>query len=268
MADTTEINAALKQAEDLMAAGRKELTRARDLLRRAAQQATSARTRGQINQRLWNCERAVAENWPYFSQSGQDAWLDRNLFKAKTGGVFAEIGGYDGVSGSNTLFFELRRGWTGLLAEPSPGLHAAAQTARRCPCLRVAAAAEEGEAEFLDVKAGFTQMGGLVASYDPKLRATVESDPRHRGEVIKVPTRPLAAILGELGTREIDYVSLDVEGGELDVLRAFPFEAFHITAWTIENNAGGAEIPTLMQAKGYRLAEAMGMDGVYLRTDA
>ena len=52
-----------------------------------------------------------------------------------TGGVFADVGGYDGVTGSNTLFFEQRRGWSGLLVEPSPANLAAARAVRRCPCL-------------------------------------------------------------------------------------------------------------------------------------
>ena len=58
------------------------------------------------------------------------------------------------MSGSNCLFFELMRGWSGLLVEASPALHAEAARVRRCPCLALAVAAEEGEAEFLDVRAG------------------------------------------------------------------------------------------------------------------
>lgn len=97
--------------------------------------------------------------------------------------------------------------------------------------------------------------------------AAVESDPRHRGALIKVPTRPLADVLDAQGLTEIDYVSLDIEGAELTALSVFPFERYRITAWTIENNSGGTELSALMESRGYRRVEALGVDEVYLRTD-
>ena len=268
MADTNDNNRDYIRAHDLIGQGRKDLDEALALLRELRHKVRKIRPRGNLNQEIWDCERALGRAQRFFSQSGQDAWLDANVFRGKRDGIFVEIGGYDGVTGSNSLFFEMMRGWSGLLVEPSPALHAQAEQARRCPCLCLAVAGTEGEAAFLDVQDGLTQMGGLVDSYDPKTRTAVETDPRHKGAVIRVPTRPLAGILDEHGLTEIDYISLDVEGGEMAVLSAFPFAKYRITAWTIENNSGGKEIPELMQAKGYRLAEALGVDDVYLRSES
>jgi len=254
------------RAQALVARSREGMAEARTLLRTVLAKATNPRGRGMVAQQLWECERALGQHAGYFSQAGQDAWLETRVFKGKRGGVFVEIGGHDGITGSNCLFFELMRGWSGLLIEASPVFHAQASALRRCPCLPVAVAAGEGEAEFLDVQAGYTQMGGLVETYDPSIRQQVEANPRHRSEVIRVPTRPLAAILDEQGLSEIDYVSLDVEGGELAVLSVFPFERYRISAWTIENNRGSREIPDLMQSKGFRRVEALGVDDVYLHT--
>jgi FkbM family methyltransferase len=265
MPETSDTEEAYARARALIGQGRKGLTEALGLLRGLLPKVGHARGRGAINQRIWDCERALGRRNTFFSQSGQDAWLEANLFKGRRGGTFVEIGGHDGVTGSNCLWFELMRGWTGLLAEPAPTLHAQAEQVRRCPCLRVAIAAAEGEAEFLDVRAGLTQMGGLVASYDAQTRATVEADPRHRGAVIKVPIRPLEAVLDERGLTRIDYVSLDIEGGEMAALAVFPFKKYQIVAWTIENNGGGTELPSLMQANGYRRVEVLGVDDVYLR---
>lgn len=264
MPETREIEEAYDRARALIGDGRAGLAEALKLLQALLPNVVHARSRGTINQQIWECERALGSRNAFFSQSGQDAWLEACVFKGKRGGVFAEIGGHDGITGSNCLWFELMRGWSGLLAEPAPALHAQAERIRRCPCLRVAVAAAAGEAEFLDVQAGLTQMGGLVASYDPETRARVEADPRHQGTVIKVPTRPLAAVLDDHGLTEIDYVSLDIEGGEMAVLSAFPFENYRIAAWTIENNRGDTAIPELMQSKGYRRVEALGQDDVYL----
>ena len=157
------------------------------------------------------------------------------------------------------------RGWNGVLIEPSPTQFAKAAGARRVPCLQVAVADRTGEAEFLDVQEGYTQMSGLTESYAENLRATVEGDPRHKGQLIKVPIRTLPDILDEHGLKKIDYVSLDVEGGEMAILSAFPFDRYDITAWTIENNQALTEIPELMVSKGYRRSEAIGVDDVYVK---
>ena len=49
------------------------------------------------------------------------------------------------------------------------------------------------------------------------------------------------------------------------VLSAFPFDKYDVAAWTIENNTADTEIPALMQSKGYRRIEAIGVDDVYIR---
>ena len=52
-----------------------------------------------------------------------------------------EQAGYNGVTGSNTLFFETMRGWTGLLVEPATTPFEAARNVRRCDCVQLAVAA-------------------------------------------------------------------------------------------------------------------------------
>lgn len=237
------------------------------LLREVQSQVQHARLRGQINEQIWECEKVNGRRQGFFSQAGQDAFLDERIFGGKRNGVFVEIGGYDGMTGSNCPFFELLRGWTGLLVEPSPTFFARAQVFRRAACLQLALAAEEGEAEFLEVQEGFSQMSGLTASYDAGLREKVEADPRHKGELIRVKTKTLATILDQHFLREIDYISLDVEGGEMSILSSFPFETYKVRAWTVENNTGRKDIPALMRDKGYARVEALGVDDVYVLKD-
>ena len=250
----------LNGARQTLADTRREL---HELLR----QITNARARGQINHRIWEIECALGSRRNFFSQSGQDAFLDERVFKGRRGGTFVEIGGYDGVTGSNCLFFELFRGWHGVLIEPSPTQHAKAAQCRRAQCLQVALADAPGEAEFLDIREGYSQMSGLTASYDAGLRKTVESDPRHKGELITVAVTTLPDILDARGMTEVDYISLDVEGGEMAILSAFPFDRYEVTAWTIENNLANTEIPDLMQDRGYRRIEALGVDDIYVRAE-
>ncbi|MEM1298567.1 MAG: FkbM family methyltransferase [Pseudomonadota bacterium] len=266
MADTQEeAQRKYVRAKEMVARGKQAMAEGHRLLRDLSGQIRHARTRGQLNQQIWECEKLNGRRNQFFSQAGQDAFLDERIFGGKRDGVFVEIGGYDGITGSNCLFFELIRGWTGLLIEPSPKFFAQAQSFRRATCLQLAVANKEGEAEFLEVQEGFSQMSGLTESYDEGLRQQVESDPRHKGELIRVKTRPLPAILDQHFLKKIDFISLDVEGGEMAVLSDFPFDPYEVQAWTIENNTGGTEIPALMQDKGYARVEALGVDDIYVK---
>jgi FkbM family methyltransferase len=56
----------------------------------------------------------------YYSQCGEDEFLNNNYFKNKKNGVYIELGALDGVLYSNTKFFEDNLNWKGILIEPHP----------------------------------------------------------------------------------------------------------------------------------------------------
>lgn len=248
-----------------------KLTKAEKLLGRAhaelrqALEETTGRRRGPIIQKLHQLQRMSNETPPHFSQSGQDRVVDR-LLNNKTGGIFVDVGGYDGVDGSNTLFFELFRQWSGILVEASVTQLEKARAVRRCPCLGCAVAGEEGQATFLEVTTGYTQMSGVLETYAPIRLNHVRSNPSHSENLYTLEKHTLARILDDQGLTTVDYLSLDVEGGELQVLQSFPFERFQVELWSIENNAQGGEIPALMRAHGYTIVEYAGVDDIYRKT--
>jgi len=198
----------------------------------------------------------------FASQAGQDRVVDR-IFKGKRGGTFVDIGGYDGVTGSNSLFFERAKGWTGILVEPVETFRRSAEAERICPCLPFAVSKENGQATFMAVTSGFTQMSGLVENYDPQLLARVRKDQRHVEEEITVETRTLSGLLKEHDLVHPDFVSLDIEGGELSVLADFPFADHRVGVWAIENNTATPELSKIMRANDYKLIEFCGPDDVY-----
>ena len=255
------------RGREMIERGRQALAEGHRLMRQLSGEVRAARARGSIHQMIWDCERASNRRGQYFSQSGQDAFLDERVFAGKRGGVFVEIGGFDGITGSNCLFFELLRGWSGLLVEPAGKARAQAAEFRRCPCLPMAVSGATGEAEFMEIDAGLTQMSGLIESYDPKILARVEGDPRHKARRRPVRTRSLAQILDSQYLREIDLISLDVMGAELAVLSEFPFADYTVHAWTIDSALHGAAIHELMTGQGYRRIEALGADDIYVRAD-
>lgn len=56
----------------------------------------------------------------YYSQAGEDEFLNKNYFKNKRGGTYIELGALDGVLYSNTKFFQDHLDWSGILIEPHP----------------------------------------------------------------------------------------------------------------------------------------------------
>lgn len=82
------------------------------------------------------------------------------------------------------------------------------------------------------------------------------------------PCFSLNTILKAINVSQVDYFSLDVEGGELDVLKSIDFEGINIRTFGIEHN-GFAEtrdaITDFMQKKGYKTEMVDDQDGYYIK---
>lgn len=231
-----------------------------------ALKAERSRKRGALNRRLHEVRQMLSPLYAYSSQAGQDYIVDR-IFDGARDLTFVDIGGYDGVTGSNTLFLEERRGWTGILVEPVPRMVDQAREVRFCPCVQCAVASTEGAADFLEVREGYTQMSGLTAHYDEAILGEVRKNARHDEVVIEVETRTLSRILTEAGLPDPHFLSLDIEGGELDVLANFPFDQHEVRVWAIENNTADRRIRQIMESVGYELIEFCGPDEIYRLAD-
>ncbi len=221
-----------------------------------------SRKRGDMNRKVHEIRQMLTPAYAFMSQAGQDAVVDR-YFNHMEGGTFIDIGGYDGVTGSNTVFLEKWRKWTGVLVEPVATHLDRAKKARACPCLGYAVSDTAGTASFINVTEGFTQMSGLSDSYDDGVLKQVRDNPRHKEEAIEVETKPLTAILEEAGIAHPDFVSLDIEGGELAALEVFPFAKHQVGIWAIENNTGSRAISDLMRKNKYDLIDFCGRDEIY-----
>ena len=254
----------LNRADHFMEDARRCLSQAREACSRALA-CSSGPQQGRIRQRLWRIDQMLHGPGRWFSEAGQDRCLDTEVFDGKRCGTFVDIGAYDGIVGSNTLFFEMFRGWSGLLVEAVPAYAAEARANRRSPCIEVAVSAEESVADFLQITAGYTQMSGLVSSYDPALLARARQDNRHRECRVRVPTQRLDQLLRAHELHRIDYVSIDIEGAELATLSVFPFAEFDITAWSVENARGDPALGRLMVRNGYCKLADIGVDELFVR---
>jgi len=145
--------------------------------------------------------------------------MDRKL-KAflPTRGFFVEVGANDGFRQSNTYWLERFGGWRGLLVEPVPDL------ARRCAAERPASRVVNCALGATDTPQEVTiHVGGLVSKVVDAGQQRNQPDedfgePFTRTGWVTVPLRTLSSLLDEMGSPEVDFFSLDVEGYEPQVL--------------------------------------------------
>jgi len=157
-------------------------------------------------------------NSQFRAQFGEDRLLD-DYFEHKRAGFFVEIGAYNGVDFSNTYYFE-QNGWRGLLVEPDAEEAANCRASRpRSRVIECAAVGPEsvGEVTF-QVVPGWRALSARAVS---RRRAGEELVGSLEIEERTVPARTIDSILQEVEPPEIDFVTIDVEGGEWDVLRGF-----------------------------------------------
>lgn len=182
------------------------------------------------------------------SQLGQELFVMLEL-GFPTNGFFVEFGATNGIDLSNTYLLETRYTWKGILVEPAVQWHAALLRNRsaivdtRCVWNRT------GETlQFLDATVG-------SASTIERFRNTdCHAEVRESGRVYPVETVSLGQLLSDHGAPPIiDYMSVDTEGSEFDILKAFDFEAYAVRIMTIEHNYTPAreKIHKLLTSRGF-----------------
>lgn len=182
--------------------------------------------------RRFACEQVGISRYSWQAQHNLDRKLAKHLDFDH--GVFIEAGANDGVSQSNTYYFEKIRTWMGLLIEPVPTL------AAKCKASRWLSTTKQAALVPSEVPGGTVEMhvAGLMSCVTGALGDS-ESTSRHveaglrvqklsATRSIQVPARTLSSLIDEwtlvTPVGRIDLLSLDVEGGEVDALRGLDLQ--------------------------------------------
>lgn len=208
------------------------------------------------------------EPWEqYKSQHGQDKWANEHVFGGHVHGVFVDLGCYDGVTYSNTWYFERVLNWTGVCVEPNPEVYPRIATqAGRASGVQVAVSNTEGSAPFV---AAFMRSSLNASAVDYEfLQAQGVA-----AQEVRVRVTTPSALLGHHLPRDavIDYVNIDVEQQEIAILAAWPFERHCVQVFNIENEPpkGGPsllpQLSALLAPRGYAHRLRLGVDEVFVR---
>jgi len=185
----------------------------------------------------------------FYSQDKQDFVLEQNVFKGYKNGFFVDVGAHDGESYNNTLYFEKTNNWTGINIEPIKQIYDKLVANRPNNInLNCAVCNTDGETDFY-LNTGHTEMiSGLVDNFDPRhLQRLIRENNEHGSitEIVKVKTKRLETIFDENNITHINYLSIDVEGAEFDVIKSINFEKVFIDVIGFENNFQDSSIPII-----------------------
>jgi FkbM family methyltransferase len=177
----------------------------------------------------------------------QDLWA---LWEAggKRNGFFVEFGAAGGKEKSNSYFLEKEMSWSGIVAEPNPKFIDSVRRERSCTVSNKCVYSKSGERiEFL-----VTRVPELsrISMIDPE-----DGHKRDDYDVVSVETISLNDLLAEgQAPKDIDFLSIDTEGSEHEILTNFDFDKWKIRAIAVEHNGTKMRerIFELLTRHGYR----------------
>jgi FkbM family methyltransferase len=202
----------------------------------------------------------------FYSQFKQDEFLYHNFFKNKPNGYFVDIGAYDGVDCSNSLFFEETLGWSGVCVEPNPEQFSVLKAKRKCKCVECAISDVEWVASFFQIKnGGPSTLSGLVDEFSENAIARINNtglDASQNFDYITVNCKTFDSVVDNVN---IDYLSLDTEGNELKILKTIDFNKYNISTITVENNEYDNTFIDFLVPRNYQFLGRLGCDEIYLK---
>jgi FkbM family methyltransferase len=200
-----------------------------------------------------------------YSQLGQD--LDvLKFYNERRDGYFVEIGAYNGIEISNTYLLESQYNWKGICSEPIPKQYELLTKNRpNSHCDNNALYSESGLTLTFDV-ANDNFFSGISNHIDVEKYYIVNNNKTQ----INVTTITLTELLEKYNAPTfIEYLSIDTEGSELEILKGCDFNKYKFGFITIEHNyiePRRTKIRDFLISNGYRYFKENQWDDDYILT--
>ena len=168
-------------------------------------------------------QEAIGGGPSYPSEIGQDKWVLVKMFPGVTDGYFLDVGSGHGTIGSNTKALE-ERGWAGICVDPFP-IH---MEGRTCRMEKEVVSSSAGQRVTFFTHAGLGGIGDMLGKWKEEAM---------KSPAVELTTTTLREILERNGAPAyIHFMSIDIEGAELEALKGIPLDQYRFGAMAIEHN--------------------------------
>lgn len=205
-------------------------------------------------------------NEAYDGQDKEDEYAYHTFFKGLYSGTYLELGALDGVRYSNTRWFHKQLGWRGLLIEANPDNWVNLIVNRPHDiCVHTAICKQIGKVHWAP---GPSCCSGIFEFMSSEFINKWHPE-KQLEDLTEISCVPLSDIFTTYHIRHIDFFSLDVEGGELEVLESIDFKCVNFNVIVIEadgtNPAREAKIQEYLKERGYDLFKHVERNNWFVR---
>jgi FkbM family methyltransferase len=199
----------------------------------------------------------------FYGQFGEDQYLSK-FFDDKYIGVCVDVGADDGISGSNTYYFE-QKGWYSLCVEPIPESFNKCSSIRKnvINCCIADYDKEDVKFNIITLKTGNTSAISSLKVDDRLIKS--HKHLLNNIKQISVKVKTLNTIFKECNIpNNIDFISIDTENTEIDVLKGLDFNTYNIKFLIIENNFNEMIIENYLITKNFKKIHRLGVNDFYV----
>jgi len=192
---------------------------------------------------------------------GADLWVAETL-QYRRDAYFLEFGALDGLAASNTAMLEKTLGWRGIAVEANPTHYPQVCANRSCITVNAAlTATSRNSVELIDVFGlsalrEHIDVDGAQSVRERDARGYVWIDTLNPNELLQRYSAP----------NRIEFLSLDIEGGEYEVIKAIDLDYYQIAMMAIEHSSDDDRqklMRDFLMPKGYQVIQRHQDDWFY-----
>lgn len=160
-----------------------------------------------------------------FAQLKQDLFV-LSMLNSRTGGFFVEVGAGDGINFSNSYLLEKDYSWNGILIEPNKTFYESCLARRKCKVLnRILLDTPVKKVKFYEKEIGeFSHTEGFGDANASEIKSNYFVETIKFDEMFRT------------SGASIDFLSIDTEGSELEILNSINMLKYRPTIICIEHN--------------------------------